>query len=156
MSRSPRLPARAALALATLLCLLIGTYGLALAASGFGFLAEGIAANSLLLALKSTSSPRVRPWCSRAWQLWPALRARVPRLHRWTGRAYVVAAMLGGASGFLAAFGTTYGSVAAGGFGALGLLWTWTTVAAYRAARRRDLTAHRRWAMRSSPLPSPR
>lgn len=152
MPRTHRLRARVGLALATLLCLLVGAYGLALAASGFGSLADDIAANGLLIALEVHIVTASAALVLVPWQLWPALRARVPRLHRWTGRTYVLAAMLGGASGFAAAIGTTYGPAAAGGFGVLGLLWTWTTVAAYRAARRRDLIAHRRWAIRSFAL----
>lgn len=152
MSGTLRPRARVGLTVATSLCLLVGAYGLVLAASGFDILADDIAANGQLLALEVHIVSASAALVLVPWQLWPALRARVPRLHRWTGRAYVVAAVLGGASGVAAAFGTTYGPVAAGGFGVLGVLWTGTTVAAYRAARRRDLTAHRRWAVRSFAL----
>lgn len=152
MTRALRPRSLVGLALATLLCLLVGVYGLALAASGFGFLGDDIAANSQRLALEIHIVAAGVALVLVPWQLWPALRARVPRLHRWTGRTYVVAATIGGVSGFAAALGTTYGPVAAGGFGVLGLLWTGTTVAAYRAARRRDLPAHRRWAVRSFAL----
>ncbi len=150
MARTPL--ARAGLVLATLLCLLVGAYGLELAASGFGFLADDIAANHLLLALEVHVVSASVALVLVPWQLWPVLRTRAPWLHRWTGRAYVVAAVAGGASGFAAALGTTHGPVAAAGFAVLGVLWTWVTVAAYRAARRRDLTAHRRWAVRSFAL----
>lgn len=152
MSRALRPRARVGLTLATVLCLLVGAYGLAIAASGFAFLAEGIAANGMLLALEVHIVAASAALVLVPWQLWPVLRRRVPGLHRWTGRAYVVAATLGGVSGLAAALGTTYGPVAAAGFGVLGVLWTWTTVAAFRAARRRDHTTHRRWAIRSFAL----
>ena len=63
MSRALRPRARVGLTLATVLCLLVGAYGLAIAASGFAFLAEGIAANGMLLALEVHIVAASAPWC---------------------------------------------------------------------------------------------
>lgn len=144
--------ARVGLVVATILCLLIGGYGLAMAASGFGFLPDDIAANALLRALEVHIAASSVALVLVPWQLWPGLRARAPRLHRWMGRTYAVAAVLGGGAGAVAALGTTHGPVAASGLGLLGVLWVVATVAAVRAAMRRDVETHRRWAIRSFAL----
>lgn len=144
--------ARVGLVVATILCLLIGGYGLAMAASGFGFLPDDIAANALLRALEVHIAASSVALVLVPWQLWPGLRSRAPRLHRWMGRTYAVAAVLGGGAGAVAALGTTHGPVAASGLGLLGVLWVVATVAAVRAAMRRDVETHRRWAIRSFAL----
>ncbi|MEZ5095634.1 MAG: DUF2306 domain-containing protein [Nocardioides sp.] len=143
--------ARAGLGAATLGCLLIGGYGAALAASGFRLLPADVAANGFGLALRLHVVTSSVALLLVPWQLWPALRRR-PRLHRWLGRGYVLAAVAGGVSGFAAALFTANGAIAAAGFAVLGVLWTTTTLAAYAAARRRDLRTHRRWAVRSFAL----
>jgi hypothetical protein len=110
------------------------------------------------------ANPFVRPWlyihvgCGGAalliapFQLWPRLRARQPQLHRWMGRAYVAAALVGGVAGFLMALGSTAGPVASVGFGALAVLWFGTTAQAWRMARARRFVEHRRWMIRSFAL----
>jgi uncharacterized membrane protein len=144
--------ARLGLGSATAGCLLVGAYGLALVASGFRLLGDDIAANDLLLAVRIHIATASAALVLLAWQLWPGMRSRRPRLHRWTGRAYVVAAVAGGASGVAAAVGTSSGPVAAAGFACLGVLWTGSTAAAYLAARRRAFASHQRWAIRSFAL----
>jgi hypothetical protein len=84
-------------------------------------------------------------------QLVPAVRARWPRLHRWSGRLFLTAALLLSLGGLWLTWGrgsylTLTGAVAISldalliiGFGTL----------AWRAARRRDFAAHRRWALRT-------
>lgn len=152
MSPTLAVRARIGLASATVLCLLVGGYGLALAATDFGFLPDDIGANALLRALEVHIAASSVALVLVPWQLWPGLRSRSPQVHRWTGRAYVVAAVLGGGAGAVAALGTTHGPVAAGGLGVLGVVWVVTTVAAFRAAMRGDLSTHRRWAIRSFAL----
>ena len=84
-------------------------------------------------------------------QLIPQLRARLPVVHRWTGRTYliaVVAASLaglylvwirGGAAGDTTQHvGLSLGAVLVIGFASMAL----------RTARARDFAAHRRWALR--------
>lgn len=85
-------------------------------------------------------------------QLVPALRNGHPRLHRWTGRAYVLCCLLGGAAGLVLAFGASTGAVTTFGFGALALLWMATTATGWRLARRGRTADHRRWMIRSFAL----
>lgn len=84
-------------------------------------------------------------------QLLPALRRR-RAVHRWLGRVYTVSCMLGGAAGFIMAFGTTAGPVAAVGFGLLAPVWIYTTAKGWLTARAGDYQAHRRWMIRSFAL----
>ncbi|RYF93685.1 MAG: DUF2306 domain-containing protein [Caulobacteraceae bacterium] len=80
------------------------------------------------------------------------LRRRLPAAHRWTGRVYAVACLVGGAGGLMLSFGSTAGPVAAVGFGILAVLWLATTTLGWRTALVRDLVAHRRWMIRSWAL----
>lgn len=86
------------------------------------------------------------------WQFLPRLRARRPALHRWMGRAYVLACLAGGATGFLLALGASTGPVSTAGFGLLAIGWIHSTVMAWRLAVRGDFAAHRRWMIRSFAL----
>jgi uncharacterized membrane protein len=86
-----------------------------------------------------------------AFQLSPALRRR-REWHRWLGRVYAVACIVGGAAGFILAFGTTAGPIAGLGFGLLGPIWIYTTAQGWLTARARDFDAHRRWMLRSFAL----
>ena len=73
-------------------------------------------------------------------------------LHRWTGRAYAVAILIGGLSGFALAIGASGGLAATFGFGILSILWIVTTAQAVRFAIARNFVAHRRWIIRSFAL----
>ena len=73
-------------------------------------------------------------------------------LHRWTGRAYAVAILIGGLSGFALAIGASGGLAATFGFGMLSILWIVTTAQAVRFAIARNFVAHRRWIIRSFAL----
>lgn len=86
------------------------------------------------------------------WQFLPRLRARVPRLHRWLGRCYAVACLLGGGSGLVLALGASTGPVSTAGFGLLAIAWIYTTGNGWRTALRREFLAHRRWMIRSFAL----
>lgn len=84
-------------------------------------------------------------------QLWPALRRRLPTLHRWNGRLFVVAALLAALGGLWLVWGRnsrlsaasdisiTLNAVMVLGFVAL----------AWLAARARNFAAHQDWAMRA-------
>ncbi len=85
-------------------------------------------------------------------QFLPGLRARFRRLHRWSGRVYAVACLIGGASGLVLALGASTGPVSTAGFGILSGLWIVTTAQAWRMALRRDFAAHRAWMIRSFAL----
>ena len=85
-------------------------------------------------------------------QLLPWLRARHRRVHRWLGRIYVVGCLIGGAGGFVAAFGATAGPIATAGFGSLALIWIFVNVQGWRAALARRFPEHRAWMLRSMSL----
>lgn len=80
------------------------------------------------------------------------LRKRFPRIHRITGRLYVVACVIGGLTGLPLAWGATAGPIAAAGFGILAILWIWTTMVAWRLAVDGRFAEHRRWMIRSIAL----
>jgi uncharacterized membrane protein len=85
-------------------------------------------------------------------QFLPRLRARRPRLHRWMGRTYVFACLIGGAAGLLLASRTTAGPIASLGFGALAVLLIGFASQAWRMALAGRLVEHRRWMIRSFAL----
>lgn len=84
-------------------------------------------------------------------QFLPAVRRR-RTLHRSLGRVYATSCIAGGAAGFVLAFGTTAGPVAAWGFGLLAPIWIYTTAQGWLAARARRFDEHRRWMIRSFSL----
>lgn len=77
------------------------------------------------------------------------VRARWPRVHRATGRLYVLACALGAPAGFMLALGTTAGPVASVGFAIPALLWPLFTWLGWRAAVERRFADHREWMLRS-------
>lgn len=85
-------------------------------------------------------------------QLWAGLRRRRPTLHRWMGRAYGAAILVGGVGALAMVSDFTGSGFAAAGFAALGLAWLFTTAAGIWHARAGDLAAHRRWMLRSVAL----
>jgi uncharacterized membrane protein len=85
-------------------------------------------------------------------QLWAGLRRRRPGVHRWTGRAYVAAVAVGGVAGLVLVPVNQAGLVGTLGFGALAVLWLWTTWRGYRAVRGGDVAAHQDWMTRSFAL----
>jgi uncharacterized membrane protein len=87
-----------------------------------------------------------------AFQFFKPLRAKAPSLHRWIGRIYVVACVVGGLAGGTIALSSTAGPVAGWGFFMLAILWVPFTLLALAAAMRRDFTAHERWMIRSFAL----
>jgi hypothetical protein len=83
-------------------------------------------------------------------QLWPWLRRHAPRVHRWSGRTFLVASVtiaLGGVSmKFLhGRIGDSFQEAAL--LFAAGLI-VWFATQAYRTARARRFDVHRRWALR--------
>jgi hypothetical protein len=80
------------------------------------------------------------------------LRARAPSAHRWSGRAYVAACLIGGAGGAWSALTTSAGPVAGWGFMVLAILWLLFTSLALAAAMRRDFVSHEKWMVRSFAL----
>jgi len=80
------------------------------------------------------------------------LRAKAPRLHRWIGRIYVAACVIGGLAGGSIALSSTAGPIAGWGFFMLAVLWVPFTLLALRSAMQRDFVAHERWMIRSFAL----
>ncbi|MCE0538200.1 DUF2306 domain-containing protein [Kineosporia rhizophila] len=85
-------------------------------------------------------------------QLSARVRARVPRLHRVTGRIVLLAILLGGTSALVIAPANDAGPIGVAGFGLLGLSWLGCAGLALRSVLRRDFAAHRRWAIRTFAL----
>jgi uncharacterized membrane protein len=80
------------------------------------------------------------------WQFMPRLRARWPRAHRWSGRAYLALGVLpGGLAGLYMSFHSFGGPIAHAGFALGAILWLASGALAYTTARARDFAAHRRW-----------
>ena len=111
------------------------------------------------------ASFRARPWGiyphaffgalalgSGALQFHPGLLARRRALHRALGTVYVAACLAVGAAGLYMSAYAAGGAVARVGFASLAVLLLGGTATAYRAARRRDIRAHRAWMLRSYAL----
>lgn len=84
-------------------------------------------------------------------QLLPALRRRWPAVHRWNGRAFMVAATVATLSGFYLTWvrGSQLNLPSALSTSVNGALILLTLGLAWRAARARDLVRHRRHALRA-------
>lgn len=84
-------------------------------------------------------------------QLWPALRRRLPRLHRWTGRAFLVVAVFMALSGAWLTLvrGTWLSEVSAVAILGDAVLILVFAALAWRRALQRRFEAHRVWAMRA-------
>lgn len=86
------------------------------------------------------------------WQFSPRLRARALNVHRWSGRSYLASVLLGSVAGFGMATVSREGLPTHTGFGALAVLWLFTSAQAYIAIRRGRIAEHRRWMIRSFSL----
>ena len=80
------------------------------------------------------------------------LRARWPKVHRWTGRVYMIGILLGGTAGFYMAFYAYAGIAASLGFAALALSWLFTGWMAYSNIRAGKKAVHRQWIIRNFAL----
>jgi uncharacterized membrane protein len=81
------------------------------------------------------------------------LRHKYPRVHRWSGRAYLgVGVLAGGLAGlYMAQY--AYGGLAARlGFALLALAWLYTGLRAFLAIRSGAVAAHRQWMVRNFAL----
>jgi len=90
--------------------------------------------------------------CLGPWGFWAVLRNKYLSLHRWMGRIYLLAVLVGGIAGvYLAA--TAFGGLPARiGFGMLGVLWLGTGAMAYLRIRRGNVQVHREWMIRNYAL----
>ena len=80
------------------------------------------------------------------------LRTRWPKVHRWTGRIYMIGILLGGTAGFYMAFYAYAGVAASLGFAALALSWLFTGWMAYSNIRAGNKRIHRQWIIRNFAL----
>ena len=69
-----------------------------------------------------------------AFQVNTRIRSRFLQLHRWMGRAYVIAVVVSGVAGLMLATISNGELVAHFGFGTMAVLWLVSTLNAYRAA----------------------
>lgn len=86
------------------------------------------------------------------WQFVGGLRDRYLRLHRWLGRTYLMAVLIGGIGGLAMASVSLGGFPAHVGFGMLAGLWLFTAAFAYREIRRGNVPAHQQWMIRNYSL----
>jgi uncharacterized membrane protein len=86
------------------------------------------------------------------WQMNSRLRARALGYHRWLGRVYVVAVLVGGLGALGLASLSQEGFVTHIGFGMLAVLWLMATFQAYLRIRAGDQVRHREWMIRSFAL----
>lgn len=87
-----------------------------------------------------------------AWQLHARLRSYNIAVHRWMGRTYAIAVLLGGLGALRLAGQAQHGLVTHVGFGLLAVLWLGATARGWLAIRARDEDRHRRWMIRSYAL----
>ena len=86
------------------------------------------------------------------WQFNARIRDGYREVHRWMGRSYVVAVLVGGTGGLALATRSMHGWVTHLGFGVLAVCWLGTTLQAYRRIRAGDVVTHQRWMIRSYAL----
>lgn len=77
-------------------------------------------------------------------QLLPALRRRGRSWHRWLGRAYMAASLVGGVGGLVSAFGSTAGPVAISGFATLAVVYIVVNAMGWLRATQRRFLEHSR------------
>jgi uncharacterized membrane protein len=82
-------------------------------------------------------------------QFWTAFRAKVPALHRWTGRLFLLAVAVGSVGGLYLAMTTEGALPYAMGLGMLAVAWAGCAAVAYVAIRNRAIAVHRRWMIRT-------
>lgn len=85
-------------------------------------------------------------------QLNTRLREKAFGRHRWMGRTYAVAVLVGGSCALILSFWSQQGFVTHAGFGMLAVLWLTSTVMAWRRILAGDQAGHRRWMIRSYAL----
>ncbi|HYD87617.1 MAG TPA: DUF2306 domain-containing protein [Vitreimonas sp.] len=85
-------------------------------------------------------------------QLIPQLRRHAPAVHRWNGRAFIVSAMLASLAGLYMVWirgGSTGGIINAISISTNALMVLTFGALAWRAAAKRNIFSHRRWALRT-------
>ena len=80
------------------------------------------------------------------------LRGSLPHLHRWLGRTYLLAVLIGGLGGLALATISHGGPPTHVAFAMLSVIWLFSGFQAYRAIREGDVAEHRRWMIRNFAL----
>ena len=131
----------------------VGAYAFAMLAAptyGAPFLAGRIAA--MPLAVYGHIAGGAVAMILGAFQVNAMLRQRSLARHRWLGRVYVTAVLIGAPSGLVLATVSEGGWVTHVGFGLLAVLWFGATAMAYVQIRARNILVHRQWMIRSYAL----
>ena len=140
-------------AVMTVLALFVAVYGgLVAFLPGFGPPFVGERKIAMPLALYGHVVGGLLALALGPWQLNERLRHRALNRHRWIGRAYVFAVLVGGIGGLALSTVSIGGLVTHLGFGMLAVLWLGSTTMAWIRIRGRDRVAHRRWMIRSYAL----
>ncbi len=86
------------------------------------------------------------------WQFLTGARSRWRTWHRWAGRGYALAIIVGGVAGLILATKAQGGVAGRLGFGTLAVVWLSTLVMAVGHAWRGEIAVHRRWMVRNFAL----
>ena len=79
-------------------------------------------------------------------------KGRLLKIHRWLGRTYLIAVLVGGLGGLYMA-GLSYGGMTTHlGFGSLAIAWLFSGFMAYKHIRNKELELHREWMSRNYAL----
>ncbi|MCK0180521.1 DUF2306 domain-containing protein [Flavobacteriaceae bacterium S0862] len=79
-------------------------------------------------------------------------RLKYLKTHRALGKIYIISVLLSGLAGLYIAFYANGGVTAKIGFSLLAILWLLTTVMAYQSIRKKQITKHEQWMVRSYAL----
>ncbi|HEX6501152.1 MAG TPA: DUF2306 domain-containing protein [Micromonosporaceae bacterium] len=91
--------------------------------------------------------------CTSIMQVWPWLRRKYPRVHRYTGRVYVFAGIYpAGVTAIVLTIFWPFSAVTTFGQDLLAVLWLSVTTYGFILARRGRTVDHRRWMLRSFAL----
>lgn len=85
-------------------------------------------------------------------QFWLASRPRLLSRHRYIGRVYLIAILVGGCGGLYMATIAFGGLPARLGFGMLALIWLTTAGLAFATIRKGNVERHREWMLRNYAL----
>lgn len=77
---------------------------------------------------------------------------RLLKIHRWLGRTYLIAVLVGGLAGLYMARLSYGGMISHLGFASLAILWLFSGFMAYKHIRNKNLDLHRDWMTRNYAL----
>jgi len=83
------------------------------------------------------------------WQFWTGFRVRYARLHRLTGKIFLIGVLLGTIGALRLIATTTFGWAFGASIASLALAWVVTTAVAYYAILRGQVETHKLWMVRA-------